>query len=164
MLQQELFTFTDKGAIYKILKEESLTLDGENSATFNTDIGMNYIVIQATARNGKTKLIKTYEVYKFSATNKVKFEFSDDKRTVTIEPSQYQMIESLPLSAPLKFKGYGGETFAVSPYADTQGQKSIKITANGTTECTIYEVPKLIFIGLSMPGDKARLFYIVVVR
>ena len=162
--KRALVTFTDKGALDQILKQESIALDGENSATFNTDIGMNYIIIQATARNGKTKLIKTYEVYKFSATNKVKFEFSDDKRTVTIEPSQYQMIESLPLSAPLKFKGYGGDKFAVSPYADTQGKKSIKVSSNGVTEYTIFEVPKLMLIGLSMPGDNARLFYIVVVR
>lgn len=164
LAKRALVTFNKEGKIDNVLKEEPIVLDGENSATFNTDIGMNYIVIQATARNGITKLKKIYEVYKFSTSNKVRFEFSDDKNTVTIEPSQYQMIEALPLSAPIKFKGYGGATFAVSSYSDIQLKHSIKTTANGVTECTIFEVPKLMLIGLSMPGDNARLFYIIVVK
>ncbi len=163
LAKRSLVSFNSKGVVDNIIKQEPITLDGENVATINTDIGMNYIIVQATARNGISKLTKIYEVYKFNTSNKVKFEFSDGKNTVSVEPTQYQMIQPLPLSAPISFKGFGGKTFSVNPFLDYQMSKSIKTTATSYTECTISQVPKLIVIGLSMP-DNARLFYIIVVR
>lgn len=159
LAKQALIEFNEKGkASIKSVKD--IALGEDNNAVLTTDIGMNYIVIQAKARNGYSKIERTYEVYKFSQSNVVKFELSDSRNQKVIEPTHYQMLEDLSLSAPITFRGFGGSKFAVQPFSDAQGNKPIKPTRVDFTTYTIPEVPKVMLIGVLMP-DNAQLYYAV---
>ena len=160
--KRSIVIFNTKGEVDKVVKEEVLTLDGENTATITTETGMNYIVIQGTARNGITKLTKIYEVYKFTQSNKVRFELSDSKNTKSIVPEHYQMLETLLLSTPITFKGFAGNgaKFAIQAYSDVQGINSFKVARVSDTEFTIPQIPHLIMLGVIMP-DNTPLFYAI---
>ena len=158
--KQAVAKFNNKGKLEGFEKEKIITLDSENTGTITTEIGMNYIAVQAVARNGFSKVLKTFEVYKFTSANKVRFELNDAKNTKKIDPTHYQMIETLNLSAPITFKGFGGTRFAVLPFLDVKGNKPFKAKMVNYTEYTLEKVPKLIVIGVTMP-DNAQLYYAI---
>ena len=157
-----MIKFNKEGKIEKYENEKIIAIDSDNSASINTEIGMNYIVIQATARNGITKLTKIYEVYKFNTTNKIRFELTDGKKTKTIEPTQYQMIEDLSLTAPITFKGFAGDNakFVIQAFSDYQAKEPFKVQRNSPTEFSIPQIPKIILLGVIMP-DNAQLYYAI---
>jgi len=162
LAKQAVIKFNKEGKIEKYENEKIIAIDSDNSASINTEIGMNYIVIQATARNGITKLTKIYEVYKFNATNKIRFELTDGKKTKTIEPTQYQIIEDLSLTAPITFKGFAGDNakFVIQAFSDYQAKEPFKVQRNSPTEFSIPQIPKIILLGVIMP-DNAQLYYAI---
>ncbi|MGP1437564.1 MAG: hypothetical protein ACTTKH_00660 [Treponema sp.] len=162
-VKKALVTFNKQGKIEKFTDVYNVQLDENNSAVIPTGIGMNFIVVQARARNGISIVIKTYEVYKFSQTNKVKLEFSDGTNTKVIEPNHYQMLENIPLNAPMTFKGSAGENagrFVIQAFSDAQANKPFKVTRVDDREFKIPQVPKIVLAGVIMP-DNTLLYYAV---
>lgn len=132
-----------------------VTLNGETGTVNGLTAGMNAVIIEASARDGKTKTVTVYEAYKFTKENKVSFEFNGN----TIEPKHYQERAGA-MNLPLRIKGLGTDVrFAVT--ALDKDFAGFKVNRISDTEFEITQkAPYVVMIGAIMP-DNARLFYAI---
>lgn len=169
-VKQAKIQFTADGKA-EIKEVKPINLDGNSSCAIASEVGMTYIIVEAKARNGFSKVTKIYEVYKFSETNKVYFEISpqnEPDKLQRIEMSEWQALVTLSHTAPLLFKGHAGSetkgTFVLGTYEDYKASKPFKSQDTGDHKTwVIPKDPKLIMVGTLMP-DNARLYYLLVIK
>ena len=157
----------------QILQRYRVDLDSNGEAEITTGMGMFYVVVQATARNGFSKVTQPYEIYRFTHENKLHFEIGSESNADNldrIDMSDWQQIIPADYTVPLIFKCKSEDgslaKYRIAVYEDYKAEKPFKPEERKEGNRSYYVLnkkPKIILAGVIMP-DNAMLYYAIFLR